>query len=102
MSNQTDLVSEATRLKRPFEAICIKTFNIPDQELAWGCLELFRIYKFEYRLKPGLFLIEVKAVDDLSSYYAGEYVPGFSVGSSRNKFKDISIPIFKEHFVVIK
>jgi hypothetical protein len=93
---------QTSLLRKPFEAICIKPFNCNQETDAWGCLEMFRIYEFTQKLEPGIFLTSVKLLVDLDGYQIGEYAPGFQVGPRKKKCKDETVPVFKEHFTVIK
>jgi hypothetical protein len=93
---------KAKLLKKPFEAICIKPFNCNRETDAWGCVEMFKIYKFTQRFEPGIFLTTVKIVMDFGDCSIGKYLSGFQVASSIERCKDDTVPTFREHFKIIK
>lgn len=92
--------------KVPFKAICIKEFNTISNPngrfVAWGCLELLRIYEFKiYEKDIYRFRIEVKVISKESGYGIGQYVDGFNI-STKKDLSNSSVPYFFDHFIVIK
>jgi hypothetical protein len=93
-------------LKKPFKAICIKPFgpniNGTDDD-CWGTLELLKIYEFKDMNSKGIFIIKVKTVqDDDDDYHYGSYQDGFMVATHRKFSDENTVPIFREHFKVLK
>ena len=92
--------------KVPFKAICIKKFNTEPQPdgkfIAWGCLELLKIYEFKiYEPDMWRFRIEVKVVSKESGYKVGLYFPGFNIITNK-EFETKTVPYFFDHFIILK
>ena len=92
--------------KTPFKAICIKEFNTRPQSdgkfIAWGCLELLRIYDFKiYEPDMCRFRIEVKVISKGSGYKVGLYFPGFNI-ITKKEFETKTVPYFFDHFIILK
>jgi hypothetical protein len=87
---------------KPFDVICIKSFNTHEETSAWGCLELLKIYKitkFSFNeikkvKRKGVFEIDwVQNVDrkDNANYKK------FVVATHKKFQDDDTVPIFREH-----
>jgi hypothetical protein len=92
--------------KIPFKAICIKSFNTAPASdgkfVAWGCLELLRIYEFNiYEEDMNRFRITVKVVARESGYRVGLYEAGFNVITEKGE-ETVSVPYFFDYFRILK
>jgi hypothetical protein len=91
--------------KCPFKAVCIKEFNtkrVPGQRwLAWGCLELLKVYEFENAHSGTNRLhTSVKNVSENSGFIVGKIQDKFNISTTKEA-ATISVPYFWDHFIIL-